>query len=202
MGVKWRNWIKQKAGKVQKGFVRTNGHISKTWHFCNLLWSSKNTLKESNEDLDEIESTEVKAYSGSKKTSSAEKKIELLTKGTTNDINSTLIESPGIQCSTFTTYVEEKLSGLNKHQRTIAKKRINVLFELKVYLLIKIFNLSGFSTAIFKILQSIKILTLWQMHLTVPLVVPQAQSIQWKTCQQEKVLSLTCIFLIAQSDVI
>ena len=159
MGVKWRNWIKQKAGKVQKGFMRTNGHITKTWHFCNLLWSSKNTLKESNEDLDEIESTEVKAYSGSKKTS-AEKKIELLTKGTTNDINFTLTESPGIQCSTFTTYVEEKLSGLNKHQRTIAKKRINVLFELKVYLLIKIFNLSGFSTAIFKILQSIKILTL------------------------------------------
>ena len=201
MGVKWRNWIKQKAGKVQKGFMRTNGHITKTWHFCNLLWSSKNTLKESNEDLDEIESTEVKAYSGSKKTS-AEKKIELLTKGTTNDINSTLIESPGIQCSTFTTYVEEKLSGLNKHQRTITKSRTNVLFELKVYLLIKIFNLSGFSTAIFKILQSIKILTLWQMHLTVPLVVPQAQSIQWKTCQQEKVLSLTYIFLIAQSDVI
>ena len=181
--------------------MRTNGHITKTWHFCNLLWSSKNTLKESNEDLDEIESTEVKAYSGSKKTS-AEKKIELLTKGTTNDINFTLTESPGIQCSTFTTYVEEKLSGLNKRQRTITKSRTNVLFELKVYLLIKIFNLSGFSTAIFKILQSIKILTLWQMYLTVLQVVPQAQSIQWKICQQEKVLSLTCTFLIAQSDVI
>ena len=40
---------------------------------------SKNTLKHSNEDLDETERTEAKAYSGSKKKSSSEKKIELLT---------------------------------------------------------------------------------------------------------------------------
>ena len=42
--------------------------------------SSRNTVKQSNEDLDEIGCTEVKAYSGLKKKSSAEKKIELLIK--------------------------------------------------------------------------------------------------------------------------
>ena len=76
---------------------------------------------------------EVKAYSGSKKKSLTEKKIELLTKCTDAITNSTLIESQGIKCYAFATYVEEKLSGLNKHQRTIAEKRINdFLFELEM----------------------------------------------------------------------
>ena len=83
--------------------------------------SSKNTLKQSYEDLYESECTEVKAYSGSKKKSLAEKKIELLTKCTNAITNSTLIESKGIKPFAFATYVEEKLSGLNTCQRTIAK---------------------------------------------------------------------------------
>ena len=51
--------------------------------------SSKNTLKQSNEDLDETECTEVKAYSGSKKKSLAEKKLKLFTKCTSAIANST-----------------------------------------------------------------------------------------------------------------
>ena len=54
--------------------------------------SSKNTLKQSNKDLDEIESREIKAYLGSKKKSLAKKKMELLTKCTDIIENSTLIE--------------------------------------------------------------------------------------------------------------
>ena len=75
----------------------------------------------------------MKAYSGSKKKSLAEKKIELLTKCTGATTNSTLIESQGIKRSAFATYVEEKLSGPNKLQRTIGEKRTNdVLFEMSV----------------------------------------------------------------------
>ena len=97
--------------------------------------SSKNTLKQSNEDLDQIKCTEVKAYSGSKKNLLAEKKIKLLTKCTYSITNSTLIESQGLKHPAFATYVEENLSGLNKRQRTIAKKRINdILFELEMYI--------------------------------------------------------------------
>ena len=70
--------------------------------------SSKNTLKQSNEDEDDIQCTELKAYSGSKKKSLAEKKIELLTKCTDAIKNSTLIKSQGIKCSAFTAYVEKK----------------------------------------------------------------------------------------------
>ena len=76
--------------------------------------SSKNTLKQSNEDLDEIGYTEVKAYTGSKKKSLAEKKIELLKKYTDAITNFALIESQGTKGSVFATYVEEKLSGINK----------------------------------------------------------------------------------------
>ena len=84
--------------------------------------SSKNTLKQSNEDLDEIECTEIKTYSESKKKPLTEKKIELLIEVCSDAIaDSTLIESPGIKRSAFATYVEEKLSGLNKRQGTIAK---------------------------------------------------------------------------------
>ena len=44
-----------------------------------------------------------------------------------------MIESQGIKRSAFATFVEEKLSGPNKCQRTITKKRINdVLFELEM----------------------------------------------------------------------
>ena len=69
----------------------------------------------------------------SKKTSLAEKKIELLTECTDAITNFTLIESQGIKHSAFATYVEENLSGLNKRQRTIAEKRIsNVLFKLEM----------------------------------------------------------------------
>ena len=139
----------------------------------------------------------MKAYSGSKKTSLTEKTIKLLTKCTDCLTNSTLIESQGIKRSAFATYVEEKLSGFHKRQRTIAEKRINdLLFEFKM------FNFSRFSTAIFKILQSIKILTPWRTYLTVPQVVPQAQPTQWKMCQHEEIPSLIWIFLMAQSDVI
>ena len=68
-----------------------------------------------------------------KKKPSAEKKIKLLTKCTDAINNTTLIEFQGIKCSTRATYVEEKLSGLNKCQRTIAKKKINsVLLELEM----------------------------------------------------------------------
>ena len=146
------------------------GHIVKVWHFLQPVvkpYSSKNTLKQYNEDLDEVECIEEKAYSGSKKKSLAEKKIELITKCTNAVTNSILIESQGIKRSSFATYVEEKLSGLNKPQTTIAEKKINdVLFELecllemnlliKIFNLSRMFNLSRFSTAIFKIHQSIK----------------------------------------------
>ena len=64
------------------------------------------------------------------------------------------------------------------------------------------FNLSRFSTAIFKTLQLIKILALWQTYLTVRQVAPQAQPTQWKLCQHEEIPSFTWIFLTAQSDAI
>ena len=64
------------------------------------------------------------------------------------------------------------------------------------------FNLSRFNTAIFKILQSIKIFILWQPYLTVPKVVPQVQPTQWKMYQHEETPSLTWIFVTAQSDAI
>ena len=89
--------------------------------------------KHSDESLDETECTEMKAYLGSKKNSLAEKKIKLLTKCTDAITNSILIESQKIKRSVFATYVEEKLSGLNKRQRTIAERMINdVLFELEM----------------------------------------------------------------------
>ena len=130
----------------------------------------------------------------------AEKKIELLT-------NSTLIESQGIKHSTFVTYVEEMLSGFNRRQRTIVKKRINeVLFDLEmsveIFKLSKMFSHSRFSTAIFKILQSVKILILMRTYLTIPQVVHLVQPKQWKMYQHEEISNLTWIFLIAQSDVI
>ena len=95
--------------------------------------NSKITLKQSSEDLDEIEYTEMKAYSGSKKNSLAEKTTKLLTKCANAITNSTLIESQGIKSSAFATFVEEKLSGFNKHQRTIAEISINdALFEFEM----------------------------------------------------------------------
>ena len=109
--------------------------------------SSKSTLKPSKGDLDEVECTEVKAYSGSKKKSSAKKK-----KSTHAITNSTLIESQEIKCSVFATYIEEKLSSFDKRQR-------------KEDQWCSVFS---FSTAIFQLLQSIKILTLWRRYLTVP----------------------------------
>ena len=93
----------------------------------------KSTLKQSNEDLDEIQYIEVKAYSGSKEKSLAVKKIDVLTKCTDAITNFNLIESQGIKRSAFATYVGEKLSGLNKRQKIIAKKRVNdVLFKLEM----------------------------------------------------------------------
>ena len=155
----------------------------------------------------------MKVYSGSKKKSLVEKKIELLTKCTDAITNSTLIESQGIKRSVLPTCVEEKLSALNKRQRTIVKRgsmmfcyslkcllEINLLIQ--IFNLSRMFNLSRFSTAIFKIPQSIKILTLWRTYLTVPQLVPQIQPTQWKTCQHEEIPTLTWIFLIAQSHVI
>ena len=109
--------------------------------------SSKSTLNPSKGDLDEVECTEVKAYSGSKKKPSAKKK-----KCTHAITNSTLIESQEIKRSEFATYVEEKLSSFDKRQR-------------KEDQWCSVFS---FSTAIFQLLQSIKILTLWRRYLTVP----------------------------------
>ena len=109
--------------------------------------SSKCTLNPSKGDLDEVECTEVKAYSGSKKKPSAKKK-----KCTHAITNSTLIESQEIKRSEFATYVEEKLSSFDKRQR-------------KEDQWCSVFS---FSTAIFQLLQSIKILTLWRRYLTVP----------------------------------
>ena len=63
------------------------------------------------------------------------------------------------------------------------------------------FNLSRFSTAIFKTLQLIKILALWQTYLTVRQVAPQDQPTQWKLCQHKEMPSFTWIFLTAQYDV-
>ena len=72
----------------------------------------------------------MKVCLGSMKKSLAKKKIELLTNCTDFITNSTLIESQRIKRSAFANYVEEKLFGLNKRQRTLAEKRINdVLFE-------------------------------------------------------------------------
>ena len=70
---------------------------------------------------------------------------------------------------------------------------INLLIE--IFNLSSMFNLYRFRTAIFKILQSINILTLWRTYFTVPQVVPQAQPTQWKLCQHEKIPSLN-IFLL------
>ena len=126
---------KTKSGQSTDELYVANGALSKSGIFasCDKASSSKNTPKQSNEDLDEIECTGVNAYTGSKKKSLAEKKIELLTKCTDAITNSILIESQGIKRSTFSTYAEEKLSGLNKRKRTIAEKKINdVLFELEM----------------------------------------------------------------------
>ena len=75
----------------------------------------------------------MKPYSGSKKKSLAAKKIVLPTKCSDAITISTLIESQGIKCFPFASCIEEKLSGLNKRQGTIAEKRIKyVLFELEM----------------------------------------------------------------------
>ena len=130
-----------KKNKMKSGQSTDELYVNNWAHYQNLAFlqpvmtssSSKNTLKQSNEDLDEIQCTEVEAYSGSKKKLLAEKKVELLTKCTDAKTNSTLIESQGIKRSAFATYVEGKLSGLNKRQRTIAEKIINdVVFELEM----------------------------------------------------------------------
>ena len=128
-----------KVNKMKRGKSTDKLYVGNWAHYQSLAFlqpvmkssSGKNTLKQSNEDLDEIQCIEVKAYSGSKKKSLGEKKIGLLTKCTTT--NSTLIESQGIKRSAFATYVEEKLADLNKRQRTTAGKRINdALFELEM----------------------------------------------------------------------
>ena len=118
-----------KVNQTKSGQSADELYISNWAHYQSLSFlqpakssSSKNTLKQSNEDLDEIECTEKKTYSGSKKKSLTERKIELLIEVCSDAIaDSTLIESPGIKRSAFATYVEEKLSGLNKRQGTIAK---------------------------------------------------------------------------------
>ena len=79
-----------KVNKTKSGESIDELYMSTWAHYQNLAFlqsvmqssSSKNTLKKSNKDLDETECTEVKVYSGSKKKSSAEKKIELLIKFT------------------------------------------------------------------------------------------------------------------------
>ena len=77
-----------KVNKMKSGQSRDDLYVSNWAHYQILTFlqpemkssNSKNTLKQSNEDQDEIECTKVKAYSASKKKSLAEKKIELLTK--------------------------------------------------------------------------------------------------------------------------
>ena len=76
-----------KMNKTKSGEGTEELYMSNRAHYQSLAFlkpmmkspRSKNTLKHSNEDLDETERTEAKAYSGSKKKSSSEKKIELLT---------------------------------------------------------------------------------------------------------------------------
>ena len=125
--------------------------------------SSKITLKQFNEYLYEIEWTEM-VFSGLfriKKKSLAEKKIKLLIKGTDVITNSTLVESQGIR--------ESMMFCLSLK----CLLEMNLLIE--ICNLSRMFSLSRFSKAIFKILQSIKVITLWRKYLTVPQVVPQAQ---------------------------
>ena len=84
---------------------------------------------------------------------------------------------------------------LPKRESMIFYLSLNCLLEMN--LLIKIFNLSRilnfsrFSTAILKILQSIKIITLWRTYLTVLRVVRQAQLTQREMCQHEEISILT-----------
>ena len=76
-----------KVNKMKSGQSRDDLYVSNWAHYQILTFlqpemkssNSKNTLKQSN---DEIDCTKVKAYSASKKKSLAEKKIELLTKCT------------------------------------------------------------------------------------------------------------------------
>ena len=78
------------VNKTKSGQCTDKLYVSNWKHYQSLAFlqpemkssNSKNTLKQSNEDLDEIQCTEVKDYLGSKKKSLAEKKIELLTKCT------------------------------------------------------------------------------------------------------------------------
>ena len=102
-----------KVNKIKSGQSTEELYMSNWAHYQSLAFlqpvrkssSSKNTLKQCHEDLDEIECKEVKAYSRSKKKILAEKKIESLTKCTNAITTSTLIEFQGIKCSAFASYV-------------------------------------------------------------------------------------------------
>ena len=129
------------VNKTKSGQSTDDLYVSNWVHYQSLAFlqpvmkssSSKNTLKQSNEDQDEIEYTDVKIASGSKKKTLPERKIELLTKCTDAIASSTPKESQGTKRLAFASYIEEKLSGFNKRQRIIAEKRINdVLFEIEM----------------------------------------------------------------------
>ena len=199
-----------KVNKTKSGQITDELYVNNWAHYQSLAFlqlvmkssSSKNTLKQSSEDLDKIGCTEVKAYSRSKKKSLAEKKIELLTRCTDVITNSTLTKSQGIKRSAFVPYIEGKFTGLKKRQITIAEKRINdALFELEMYV--------G-NESIDRNIQPFQNVHPFQIQhsnfqnppinqnpyrmanvLTVPQVVAQAQSTKWKMCQHEEIPSLT-----------
>ena len=76
------------VNKTKSGQSTDDLYVSNWVHYQSLAFlqpvmkssSSKNTLKQSNEDQDKIEYTDVKIASGSKKKTLPERKIELLTK--------------------------------------------------------------------------------------------------------------------------
>ena len=90
----------------------------------------------------------------------------------------------------FAIYVEEKLC-FNKHQRNITEKRINVLLETEMSVENESIDQSIQPFQIFKILQSVRIITLWQMYLTVS---------SMENVPTQEILSFVWIFLITPSD--
>ena len=86
-------------------------------------------------NLQEDESTE-KEVTPSKRKTTAEKKLDLLSKCTeaiTADAKPKAYESSNPKISAFALYVDEKLSELNKRTRRIAEKRISdVLIDMEL----------------------------------------------------------------------
>ena len=101
---------------------------------------SRDTLKRmnTNDDNDCDDVHEEVIPNKSKKTTIAEKKLDLLKKCTdaitAQKQNTAQPNVPQVQkLSSFATYIDEKLSELNKHKRRIAEKRItDILFDIEM----------------------------------------------------------------------